>query len=72
MKTATLVKKATQKEDVVTIPRKEYEALLRQNDVASFSPTEAQKKALARAEKNLRRKATLSTHELSHALGFTN
>lgn len=65
MNTTTIPKKMAKKDDLVVIPRKEYEALLRLKNVREFSPTSAQKKALVRAEKNFRKGKTLSYNELT-------
>lgn len=71
MDTLTIPKRLTAKNDVVIIPRKEYEALLEFKQMKEFTPTQAQKRALAEAEKNFNRKKTLSYHELIKKLGFT-
>ncbi len=68
----TIPKKLAAKDDLIVIPRKEYEALLSRHPVETFIPTAAEKKALARAERNLRQRKTISYHELRRSLGFTN
>ncbi len=72
MSTITISKKLAQKDDLVVIPRKEYEALLGLKNVKEFSPSSAQKKALIKAEQNLRQGKTLSYNELVRKLGFAN
>ena len=72
MVNVTIPKKLAQKGDLVVIPRKEYESLMRLKKMNEFSPTAAQKKALVRAEANLKKGKTLSFDELSRKLGFTN
>ena len=72
MVNVTIPKKLAQKGDLVVIPRKEYESLMRLKKMKEFSPTAAQKKALVRAEANLKKGKTLSFDELSRKLGFTN
>lgn len=72
MSTITIPKKMASRDDLVVIPRKEYEALLEFKKFKGFSPTAAQKKALLKAEQNLRRGKTLSYHELAKKLGFAN
>ena len=72
MNTLTIPKKLAQKDDLVVIPRKEYEALLELKRMKEFTPTGAQKRALTQAEKNLRLKKTLSYDELVKKLGFAN
>lgn len=70
MNTVTIPKKIAGKDDLIVIPRKEYEALLELKKIREFTPTAAQKKALARAEVNFRKGKTLSYHELVKKLGF--
>jgi len=60
------------RDDLIILPRKEYEDLLRLKKVKEFLPTAVQKKALLRAEKNLKGGKTLSYNELVNKLGFTN
>ncbi len=72
MTTITIPKKIVVKGDLVLIPRKEYEALLIRDTARTYAPTAIQKKALARAERNLKKKQTLTVHELSHELGFAH
>jgi len=71
MDTITIPRKLAQRDDLVIIPRKEYEALLELREVREFKPTAIQKKALLGAEKNLSKSKTLSYHELVKKLGFT-
>ena len=59
-------------DDVVVMPRQEYEALIKYGSKHEFIPTIAQKKSLREAEKNLRNRKTLSYNELRQKLGFTN
>jgi hypothetical protein len=70
MKTVTIPKKLAGKDSFVIIPRKEYEALLELKRFKEFNPTKAQKRALLRAENNLRKGKTLTHHELVKRLGF--
>ena len=72
MSTITISKKIAKKGDFVVVPRKEYEALLELRKIKEFTPTATQKKALARAESNLKQGKTLSYHEVVKKLGFTN
>ena len=72
MNTLTIPRKLAQKDDLVIIPRKEYEALLNLKQVKEFVPTSVQKRALVRAEKNFNRKKTLSYNGLVKKLGFAN
>lgn len=70
MNTITITKKIASKDDLIVIPRREYEALLELKKFKEFSPTAIQKKALTRAESNFRSGKTLSYHELVKKLGF--
>ena len=72
MNTVTIPKKLAQKDDLVVVPRKEYEALLGLRKVIEFTPTAAQKKALTKAEHNLKQGKTLSYNGLVQKLGFRN
>ena len=71
MSTTIIPKKLAQKDDVVIVPRKEYEALIEFRKTREFTPTVAQKRALVKAEKNFKRGKTLSYHELVRKLGLT-
>lgn len=72
MTTITIPKRMAQKDDLVVLPRKEYEALIEFKKIKEFAPTVAQKRALVRAELNLKKGKTLSYNELVRKLGFTN
>ena len=72
MNTVTIPKKLAEKDDLVVLPRREYEALLQLKKFKEFNPTAIQKRALQQAETNLRKGKTLSYHELTQKLGFTN
>lgn len=72
MTTLTILKKLAKKNDLIVIPRKEYELLKQQNVLREFSPSVSQKKALLLAEKNLKNRKTLSYNDLASKLGFTN
>ena len=71
MDTITIPKKLANKDDLVVVPRREYQALLELKKFKEFKPTAAQKKALTGAENNLRKGKTLSYNELVKKLGFT-
>ena len=68
----TIPKKLAQKDDLVVLPRKEYEKLVESCKIKEFTPTPVQRRALRRAEKNLREGKTLTINELRKKLGFTN
>lgn len=72
MRTITIPKNLVEKDDLVVIPRKEYEILRDMSNYKEFKPTLAQKKALLRAERNLLKGKTFSYHELIRKLGFTD
>jgi hypothetical protein len=72
MNTITTLKKLAQKDNLVLIPRKEYEFLKEFKAIKEFAPTALQKRALVLAEKNLKRNKTLSYNELVHKLGFAS
>ena len=69
MSVITIPKKIAGSDDLVVLPRREYESLLRVQKIREFNPTVAQKRALIRAEKNLREGKTLSFDELVTKLG---
>lgn len=72
MPTLTIPRKLIQKDDLVIVPRKEYEALTELRKTAEFTPTAAQRRALAKAEQNLKVGKTLSYHGLVRKLGFAD
>ncbi len=67
-----IIPKKLAKEDLVLIPRREYEGLLKLKKTEEFVPTSAQKKALAKAEKNLKLGKTLSYNAFTRKLGLTS
>jgi hypothetical protein len=69
MKMATIPKTiAGGKDDLIVIPRKEYEVLKASRAFPEFMPTRAQKRALLRAERNFKTGKTLSYDELVRAV----
>ncbi|MEK7503030.1 MAG: hypothetical protein AAB556_01135 [Patescibacteria group bacterium] len=72
MTTITIPKKLAQQGDLVVLPKKEYESLVEFKAIKEFTPTNAQKKALIRAEENLKKGKTMSFHDLSRKLGLGN
>ena len=72
MVTITIPQKIIRDQDLIAIPRKEYETLQKLKKPAEFVATPVQKKALVQAEKNLARGNTLSYHELVRKLGVTH
>ncbi|KKT28727.1 hypothetical protein A3G55_03800 [Candidatus Giovannonibacteria bacterium RIFCSPLOWO2_12_FULL_44_25] len=70
MNIITIPRKVVQEDDLVVVPRKEYESLLSFKKIQEFEPTAMQKEALVRAESNFKHKKTLSYNELVRKLGF--
>ena len=70
--TVIIPKDLARQDDLVVMPRREYEELLKLKKIREFTPTKAQKKALARAESNLQRGKTLSYYELVRKLGLAD
>jgi len=70
--TVTIPKKLAQHGELILVSRREYEALLGLRTTSEFKPTKTQISALARAERNLKSGRSLSYHELTRSLGFTN
>lgn len=70
MATITIPKKITKGEDLVIVPREEYEELLELRKIHEFQPTPAQKKALIQARKNRKKGNSLTFNELENKLGF--
>ncbi len=72
MPTVTIPRKLAERDDLIVVPRREYEALIELRKTQEFVPTPAQKKALVEAEQKLKRGKTLSYHEVVRKLGFAN
>jgi PHD/YefM family antitoxin component YafN of YafNO toxin-antitoxin module len=72
MDAITIPRKLVRQGDLVIVPRKEYEALKELSKTAEFAPTAAQRKALAKAEQNLKAGKTLSYYELVRKLEFAD
>ena len=72
MQAIAVSKKPISRENFVTIPRAEYTALLELKKTKEFTPTTAQKKALARAEQHLKKGETFSYGELVSKLGYSD
>ena len=72
MNTIIILKKLARNDDLIVIPKSEYEALIRLKGVKEFIPTVSQKKALNRAERNFKQGKTFSYNELVRKLGFRN
>lgn len=76
MTTLTIPRKVTKGEELVIIPRKEYEAFTRWKRTArvfpTFTPTLTQKRALRRAREAYKRGEYLTIDELKRKLDITN
>ena len=72
MNTITIPRVFAQKDDLVVVPRKEYEALIELRKTQEFVPSAAQKKALLKAERNLTQGKTFSYHAVARKLGFAD
>lgn len=64
MITLTIPRKITRGEELVVIPRKDYEELLELKKIPEFQPTPFQKKALIKARKNRKNGNFLTFNEL--------
>jgi len=72
MNTITIPKKLAARDDLIIIPRRDYEVLLALKKFKEFTLTATQKKALVKAEFNFQKRKTLSYNKLVNKLGFTN
>ena len=72
MDTVTIIpKELAGRDDLVIIPRQEYEKLLELRKVTEFKPTALQKRALVQAERNLLKGKSLSYNDLVKKLGLS-
>lgn len=74
MPTITIPKNLSEDEKLIVVPRKEYEEFLRfrLKNIEEVKMTSAQKRALARARKNLAQGYFLTIHELKRKLELKN
>lgn len=72
MNIITIPKQTVAKDDLVIVPRKEYETLLNLKTFKTFTATPRIKRTLRRAEKNLKLGKTLTLNELKRKLEITN
>ena len=70
--TTVIILKKMAGEELVLVPRREYERLLKMKAIKEFKPTPTQKKSLLKAEKNLKSGKTLSLNTLARKLGLTS
>ena len=55
MSISTILKKISEKQDLIVVPRAEYEDFLKFKKIKTFIPTKQHKKALTRAMENLKK-----------------
>ncbi len=72
MNVITIPKQVVVKDDLVVIPRKEYEILLNLKTFKTFTATPRIKRALRQAEKNFKSGKTLTLNELKQKLGIAS
>ncbi|TSC70859.1 MAG: hypothetical protein G01um101470_782 [Parcubacteria group bacterium Gr01-1014_70] len=70
MSTITIPKKMVSKDDLIIIPRKEYETLLRLSKIREFTPTPTEKRALAAARRRFAKGEYLTLEELRNELAL--
>lgn len=68
---ATISRNITKGEELVVIPRREYDELQELKQIREFTPTLAQKRALEQGRKNRTRGNFLTIDELGRKLGIT-
>ncbi len=68
----TIPKRIAQNDDLVIIPRMEYEFLLHRNDTDEAEMNPTLKNALKRAKRNLKLGKLMSYGEVGRKLGFKN
>jgi hypothetical protein len=71
-KVITIPKRLSSQGDLVLIPRREYERLLRIKQIREFNPTPALKRKLKKAQQNYREGKSLSYDEFARALGISD
>ena len=72
MRIVTIAKTLARQGDLVIIPRRDYEKLLELKKIREFRPTIAQRKALARAQRNLKKGKSLSYDAFTQAVGLAD
>ena len=70
MNILTIPRQTIAKDDLVIVPRKEYETLLNLKTYKTFTATPKIKRALRRAERNFKLGKTLTLNELKRKLGI--
>ena len=69
---ATISRQVTKGEELVVIPRREYDELQELKQIREFTPTLAQKRALERGRKNRMLGNFLTIDELGRKLGIAS
>ena len=64
----TIPKKLAQKGDLAIVPRKEYEEFLKFKKIREFTPTAAERRALAQARRDFRKGNFLTIEQLDRFL----
>jgi len=72
MRIVTIPKTLARQGDLVIIPRRDYEKLVELKKIREFRPTIAQRKALARAQRKLKKGKSLSYDAFTQALGLAD
>ncbi len=76
MATITIPRKITKGEELIIVPRKEYEEFYQWKEVAklfkTFTPTAAQKRDLKKAREDYKQKKYLTLDELKRRLEIKN
>ncbi len=70
MSISTILKKMSEKQDLIVVPRAEYEDFLKFKKIKTFTPTRQHKKALTRAMENLKKGKSISFDEFTKKLGI--
>ena len=70
MTTLTIPKKITKGEELVILPREDYEKLLSQRIIPEYEPTLREKKEIQRSRDDYKKGKFMTIDELKHKLGF--
>ena len=70
MSTLTIPKKFTKGEELVILPREDYEKLLSQQIIQEYEPTIREKKEFQKAREDYKNKEFMTIDELKRKLGF--
>jgi len=70
MSISTILKKVSEKQDIIAVPRAEYEDFLKFKKIKTFIPTIQDKKVLKRAMENLKKGKSISFDEFTKKSGI--